>query len=396
MLMPRHVTAGGTITSIQTEENPQARGQARYPHFRVLIECGNQISAREWSEQLVTIKHVGRHGPRVYILDGKLSTPEEALQVGRMVNIMNDQYIAVSSTVPGPEARAGTRNADSAIYMLKAGSITSKFETYDGKKKHWKEPEESRYEVTVFLDVTAGQISDAFIAGAWGHGRIRRPYQPVDASGLVVKDGTITGELSVTVDPNNQEERLLDDAKSLQHTFTINAVVDEKGTITSAGEKGRAIGRLLKRPDAKPEAGTLWFRFADIPHSRKVGFAVAPLTAGEIGSCTIMYNKGMPLTAFEPTTLTTKDNTVSATLAGTLKVWEKEAPCTIAVEARWFGNRMLIGTYTLTWGDLVITDSLRGGIEADGAPPLVNLVPEIRNAAQSVIDEWKQNKKKKK
>jgi hypothetical protein len=142
-----------------------------------------------------------------------------------------------------------------------------------------------------------------------------------------------------------------------------------------------------------PTEGTIWFRFTDIPHSRIYGFAVGPLTDGKVGKTTVMYNKGLPLSIFENNAITFDGDKLSGSLAGDLPVWGKTEACRIEWSGRRFANRMILGDYTITWGEMVIKDRFRGGIVADGAPPLVNLDSSILEAGKPAIDAWKAKKR---
>jgi len=51
---------------------------------------------------------------------------------------MGDQYMAVSSTVMGPDAVPGQRDAGDAIYMVELGGLSPEMETYDKHSKAWK------------------------------------------------------------------------------------------------------------------------------------------------------------------------------------------------------------------------------------------------------------------
>ena len=302
-----------------------------------------------------------------------------------MVNIMGDQYMAISSTVNGPDAVPGQRDASNAIYMLDLGGLSPELEAYDTHKKSWTK-KAVRVGLTLFLDVTEGQIRDGVIVAS-GY----RTHENVDVSGLTLEDGKLTGELAFSVNPNRSTLRLPDGKTSLELARKVDCAVTEDGGITGADGK-RQIGRLLNRPAAMPEEGTIWFRFTDIPHSRIYGFAVGTLVDGKIGETTVMYNKGLPLSTFANNTITLDADGLSGSLAGDLTVWSTTAPCRIEWKGRRFGNRMILGDYTLTWGETVIKDRFRGGIVADGAPPLVNMDPAILAVTKPVIEKWKRDR----
>jgi len=86
----------GTIVSVDFDGNPEGWGSAKAPHFRFLVECGNQISCGEWGSQLIPYTGRTRHGPIRIILDGKPATPKEALKAGRFVNAMGDRVMVIS------------------------------------------------------------------------------------------------------------------------------------------------------------------------------------------------------------------------------------------------------------------------------------------------------------
>jgi hypothetical protein len=240
--------------------------------------------------------------------------------------------------------------------------------------------------LTLFLDVKSGQIRDGFVVLSG-----QRTHENVDVSGLTLADGKLTGDLAITLNPNRSTLRLPDGQKTIELTRKVDCTVADDGAIKSADGR-RQVGRLLNRPEAMPDAGTIWFRFTDIPHSRIYGFAVAPLVDGKIDKATVMYNKGLPFSTFESNTITLDGDKLSGSMAGNMAVWGKEAPCRIEWQGRRFGNRMILGDYSLTWADMVIKDRFRGGIVADGAPPLVNLDPTILEAGKPAIDAWKAKK----
>ena len=380
----------GTITSIQFEDNPNGHGKGRYPHFRVLIECGNEIECPEWKEQLVPIHQVGRHGPTVYVLDGKLSTAKEALKVGRMVNVMDNQYMAVSSTVMGPEAVAGKRDPENAIYMVEIGSAQIPYELYDWRSDSWKPVRNPQTKVQLFVDVAGGEVRDAYVVKKTRY--LPRTHQEIEKSSLKVTGGRISGEVTVAFNLKGCNVRPAKGQEAIVKTMQVDATVTDAGVIVGGKDK-RKIGRLLNRPNAMPQAGQFWMRFTDTPMNRDRGFVVAPLKDGQLEGVTFMYGKGLPLAVLSDNELMIGDDSFSGTSAGNLKVWQTEHPCKITFKGRLFGNRIIIGEYTLTWGDMVIKDHFRGGIVAEGAPPLVNKDKATLAIAKPAIDEWKKNRK---
>jgi hypothetical protein len=147
-----------------------------------------------------------------------------------------------------------------------------------------------------------------------------------------------------------------------------------------------------KRRETSPEISIpLRFLPSNLRFVSEFGFRVSDFRL-HIENC-MMYKKGLPLSTFEDNAITLAGDKLSGRLAGDLKVWSRTEPCKIEWEGRRFGNRMILGDYTLTWGEMVITNHLRGGIVAEGAPPLVNLDPSIREAGKPAIDAWKAKKR---
>ena len=168
--------AWGTIVSVNWEGNPKGSQWAKFPHFKVQVECSNGFTP-EWGEQLIPIINSGR-SLRAFILDGKASTAREALVVGRMVTVMDDWIIVVSSTVMGPEAQPGQRDTTTGIRYVSVGHVPGAFEKRS-RKGGWSAYKGRGFPLNLMIDVRDGKVVDAYAFTRLA----KRPYEPVDSSG---------------------------------------------------------------------------------------------------------------------------------------------------------------------------------------------------------------------
>jgi hypothetical protein len=215
----------GTVMDVDWEgKRPENKGA---PSFTVFHEFRNLVDGREFDTRTYRIAEKTRHGDRVYLLDGKPSTARDALQAGRAVTTAdNDMVIFVSSTVPGPEAAPGKKEAGEALYFVTTGDSQ------------------------LILDVAGGKI----VAGIRIPPRTEAaPWLPADVSGLKVEGDKIMG-----VDPK-ATCRLLNRpqapeplqvwlrleavaAMDKNHTYVVIALAEKTGLFLH--KKGHVLGAI--------------------------------------------------------------------------------------------------------------------------------------------------------
>jgi len=351
----------GTIVKVDPD-GKESRMKA--PHYVVHYEFRNLAWTRVWHNETYPFKGRTRHGWRVYFLDGKPSTAEEAIKVGRAICHSDNDMVMHVSTKPGPYVAGtiGSINDGLARLMLKGafGATAAKVNRGQVGEMLW-----VGCDIDLILDLNDKNIRGAAVVQAF-HGA---SDHPIDCSRWKRDGNTLEGAFSVKVPFGKSSRYKLKEGDSVEATYTVKVTIDGKGvasgsydgTLRGKDKKGAVTGAAIAR-SAMPKAPRLWMQFDPFPGARK-GYVILEFEGGKAKEGgRILFSKGHRIGEITDQDLVLTDGAIKGTLTGELRADE----ITFDIDADVLANRWVSGRCTMKLGEVTTVTTFRGGLcEAD-------------------------------
>jgi hypothetical protein len=330
--------AFGTITEVDSVKS----------NFTVVVEAFN-LQARQILGTTGFNFH-GKHnkfGSVAYFLDGKLSTPEEAIKVGRGICACANFNVMIVSSQPGPQVPGAVGAPGNGIYRVE---LPNAFEATMARVEGGAIKSEyaaQKMPVTLFADCRDGKVVNAV---AILTGLVQSDY-PVDPAGLRLQDGKLTGEIALQATFSEQDRYQTKDRQPV----AVKCAVD-KGTVS------------IIAPSPAREACRVWLYFEDFGVGSH-GYVVLPAAGGKVQDGYVLFAKGNRIGTAKAKGLTLKDGRLEGTLALELKdMGGKPVTTEFTLNGAVYGGRLIFGTTG--------TRTFRGGIYPADGPQLETTTPE--------------------
>jgi hypothetical protein len=349
----------GTITDV----NLDAQGSGRKgPSFTVTYEF---YSLQESSFLKRSVHPVGektRHGRAVYFLDGKPSTPAEALKVGRAVCMSDNEMIYHVSSQPGPTVPGETGTLENGLCDAE---LKGAFRTALAKRNRDKSLgafKEVQWSVNLLADCRDGKVAAAVV-------RIGPVDCLLDSGAVQMRDGRLSGTIECTVALPADYRYATKDGKPVQVALSFDAGADAGGVLTGsvrgtsgdAAVEGTVEGTILPRAPER-DASRAWLCVSDFGLGH-FGYVVAPVVNGAMKDGYVLYNKGPKVGNAAPVDVAVRDGRIQGSLEIAAKRHSTSVSKTMALDGVVLGNRVLFGSWTDTdgakrsfWGGIVAAD----------------------------------------
>jgi len=308
--------------------------------------------------------------PKLFILDGRPSTAEQALVVGRAVTLWDGAILIASSDCTGPDADRQGKDPRNGIYEIDLGSRALNLVDVRGKEKSC--------DLRLVLDVINGVIAHGVAISA---GLSKLPYHEADCSDLAVGDGKVTGTVKVAV---------IHPAKPGTEPVAVSYTLDAglaagklAGTCAGKDIGGKLTGSLLPRL-APPDPGRVWLRVAAPCFAKGHVFAVFDVAGGaaQAGGSTFWHKGTVNGTIGENALrVDVANRRVTGHLVATLTK-HGEGEYRIGLDAPIVGGRWILGPVTVEHGGEIIRGRVRGGLVGPTAP--------VQGATPELVKQYKE------
>jgi len=374
----------GTIIDVDEKGERSGRGgKPGRPGFTVCYEFFNLSSSAVLKHTFYPFEGKTRHGWRVYFLDGKPSTWQEAVKPGRAVCVSDNEMVCWVSSGPGPatDVPPGTASDGWLQVVLKRAVGATVAKTKRGNTK----TENVQADVELLLDVKDGTIrAAAAVVGGLGPDNVDFV---VDASALTYVGGKLGGAFALTARFPADGDVKLEQGDSLSLRYTLDAAVaaDGKATGSFTGTCGAAevsgeVSVICQGRKPRPDPGRIWLLLRGL-HGGKFYYVVVPVAEGKGQSGgDFLYSKGHRLGSVPEADLTIDGTRIR----GRISI-EASKPAACSIDAVILGDRLIFGAWTEGDGNAAVTGSLRGGVA-----PSVEDGPQIRGAFNSKNPEQEQ------